>query len=52
VDSGYKPTDHIHTTGAKISGTVNTCKQGQEIVKVKFRHTRGKAPFILKFNAR
>jgi hypothetical protein len=60
VASGYKPT-YIHTPGAKISGIGNTCKQGKEIVKVKFclcqstvptRHTRGKAPFILKFNAR
>jgi hypothetical protein len=61
VASGYKPADLIHTTGAKISGTGSIYKQGQEIVRVKFclyqstvptRHTRGKAPFMLKFNAR
>lgn len=59
VASGYKPTYHIHTTGAKISGIGNTCKQGKEIVKfclcqstVPTRHIRGKVPFILTFNAR
>jgi hypothetical protein len=61
VASGHKPTDHFHTTGAKISEIGNICKQWEEIVKVKFclcqstmptRQTRGKALFILKFSIR
>jgi len=59
TECGLRLQANILYPGAKISGIGNTCKQGKEIVKfclsqstVPTRHTRSKAPLILKFNAR